>query len=46
LELELNRGINIMLSTLFHSPSGKLVVVDGGWTQDGEFLLMHDFVFT
>ena len=34
-----NRTIDIMLSTLFRSPSGKLVVIDGGWGADGEFLL-------
>ena len=33
-----NRTIDIMLSTLFRSPSGKLVVIDGGWAKDGEFL--------
>jgi len=34
-----NRTIDIMLSTLFRSPSGRLVMVDGGWGKDGEFLL-------
>ena len=33
-----NRTIDIMLSTVFRSPSGRLVVVDGGWAKDGEFL--------
>ena len=46
----MNRGINIMLSTLFRSPSGKLVMVDGGWMQElgvkRQFLLTRDFVFT
>ena len=34
-----NRTTDIMLSTLFRSPSGKLVMIDGGWGADGEFLL-------
>ncbi len=34
-----NRTIDIMLSTLFRAPSGKLVMIDGGWGADGEFLL-------
>ena len=34
-----NRTVDIMLSTLFRSPSGKLVMIDGGWGADGEFLL-------
>lgn len=33
------RTIDISLSTLFRSPSGRLVMVDGGWAEDGEFLL-------
>ena len=33
-----NRTTDIMLSTLFRSPSGKLVMVDGGWGLDGDFL--------
>ena len=33
-----NRGYGQMLSTLFVSPSGKVVMVDGGNTADSEFL--------
>lgn len=33
-----NRGYGQMLSTLFLSPSGKVVMVDGGDIADGEFL--------
>ena len=33
-----NRGHAQMLSTLFLSPSGKVVVIDGGMPQDGAFL--------
>ena len=34
-----DRCNNVMLSTLFQSPSGKLVMIDGGWPEDGGFLL-------
>ena len=34
-----SRSGDVMLSTLFRSPSGRLVMVDGGWPKDGEFLL-------
>lgn len=34
-----NRSIDIMLSTLFVSPTGRLVMIDGGWALDGDFLL-------
>ena len=34
-----DRCNNVMLSTLFVSPSGKLVMIDGGWAKDAEFLL-------
>ena len=33
------RTTDISLSTLVRSPSGRLVMVDGGWGADGEFLL-------
>ena len=33
------RTTDISLSTLFRSPSGRMVMVDGGWGADGEFLL-------
>ena len=33
------RTTDISLSTLFRSPSGRIVMVDGGWGADGEFLL-------
>ena len=33
-----DRSNNVMLSTLFRSPSGKMAMVDGGWPKDGEFL--------
>ena len=33
-----NRGYGQMLSTLFVSPSGRVVMVDGGDTDDGAFL--------
>ena len=30
---------NVMLSTLFKSPSGKVVMIDGGWPKDADFLV-------
>ncbi len=33
------RTTDISLSTLFRSPSGGIVMIDGGWGADGEFLL-------
>ena len=33
-----NRGYGQMLSTLFRSPSGRVVMVDGGNIDDGDFL--------
>ena len=33
------RTTDISLSTLFRSPSGRIVMIDGGWGADGEFLL-------
>ena len=33
------RTTDISLSTLFRSPAGKIVMVDGGWDVDGEFLV-------
>lgn len=33
------RTTDISLSTLFRSPSGRMVMVDGGWGADGDFLL-------
>ena len=33
------RPTDISLSTLFRSPSGRIVMIDGGWGADGEFLL-------
>ena len=35
-----NRSYGMMLSTLFRSPTGKVVVVDGGWPYDAEALLI------
>ena len=34
-----DRGNNVMLSTLFKSPSGKVVMIDGGWPIDADFLV-------
>ena len=34
-----DRGNNVMLSTLFKSPSGKVVMIDGGWPKDADFLV-------
>ncbi len=34
-----DRCNNVMLSTLFKSPSGKVVVIDGGWPKDADFLV-------
>ena len=33
-----DRCNNVVLSTLFKSPSGKVVVIDGGWPKDADFL--------
>lgn len=33
------RTTDISLSTLFRSPLGRIVMIDGGWGADGEFLL-------
>ena len=35
-----DRCNDVMLSTLFKSPSGKVVMVDGGWPKDAEALLL------
>ena len=34
-----DRGNNVMLSTMFKSPSGKVVMIDGGWPKDADFLV-------
>ena len=34
-----DRCSNVMLSTLFKSPSGKVVMIDGGWPKDADFLV-------
>ena len=34
-----DRCNNVMLSTLFKSPSGKIVMIDGGWPKDADFLV-------
>ena len=34
-----DRCNNVMLSTLFKSPSGKVVMIDGGWPKDADFLV-------
>ncbi len=34
-----DRCNDVMLSTLFRSPSGKVVMIDGGWPKDVPFLL-------
>ena len=34
-----DRGNNVMLSTLFKSPTGKVVMIDGGWPKDADFLV-------
>ena len=34
-----DRGNNVMLSTLFKSPSGRVVMIDGGWAKDADFLV-------
>ncbi|MBQ7235261.1 MAG: MBL fold metallo-hydrolase [Kiritimatiellae bacterium] len=39
LHMYTGRTTDISLSTLFRSPSGRLVMIDGGWGADGEFLL-------